>query len=188
MVRIDNIRNHMSQIVINLFNYVHLPTSNLDYERKSIYLDTVSNKLQLFDKEIQGDFSKLIKSIEKDIKEKSLKLSNEDMELSGRTKQIHIILEQNEEFIQLRTELDKLNLGTGFLKKTEKKKREIISRMSEIKSEIAQKIPLDIDDLSMLEKLIYTTNTPISFTHKSGEDGWYVTESDSYNNIKGMIW
>lgn len=188
MVRIDNIRNHLSQMLFNLFNYVHIPTFNLDFEEKCTYLDVVSNKLQLFDKEIQGDFSKLIKSIEKDIRENSLKLTNDDIRLSDRTKKIHEMLEENQEFIQLRKELDELDMSTGFLKKTEKKKREMISRMSEIKGEVAKSIPLNVNDLTMLEKLLYTTDTPISLTHKGGEDGWYVGEADTYNIFKGMIW
>lgn len=168
-----------------MFIYLHF---NLDFEEKCTYLDAVSNKLQLFDKEIQGDFSKLINSIEKDIRENSLKLTNDDIQISNRTRKIHEILEENQEFVQLRKELDELNISTGFLKKTEKKKREIVARMSEIKNNVAKNIPLKVNDLTMLEKLLYTTDTPISLTHKGGEDGWYVGEVDPYNNFKGMIW
>ncbi|MGC6174032.1 hypothetical protein [Lacrimispora sp. 38-1] len=188
MVRIDNIRNHMSQILFNIFNYVHVPTFNLNFEEKCTYLDTVGNKLQLFDKEIQEDFSKLIKSIEKEIKEKHLKLTNDDMQFSDRTKKIHEMLEANQEFVKLRKELEELDMSKGFLKKTEKKKRAIVARMSEIKNDVAKNIPLKVDDLTMIEKLLYTTDTAISFTHKGGDDDWYVGEADPNNHFKGMIW
>lgn len=187
MVRMDNIRNYMSGMIWNLFNYVHMPTFNLDFDAKCTYLDEVSNKLKVFDKEIQKDFSILIKSVEKDIRENSLKLSNDDIQLSNRTKRIHEVLEGNSEYLQLREEFESLDASTGFLKKTEKKKREIIARMSKIKGEIAKSIPIEVDDLTMLEKILYTTDTPISITHKGGEDGWYVVETDSFD-FKGKIW
>ena len=59
------------------------------------------------------------------------------------------------------------------LVKYEKEKRKISKRIHEILNVVAKGYPLDVEKLSLLEKIMYAAEEGFVLTHKGGEEEWY---------------
>lgn len=181
MVRLHNIRTQMMEIMNNLFQYVHIPIFNLEYDEKCKFLDTVTEGIQEFNRTTGKEFLQLIQQKEEEIKKTAYKISAEDFNFSNRTKEIYKQLNENEEYKRLMEQLENLENYKGFLKTYDKEKRKITNRIQEIFNKIIQNYPIEINNITEIEKIMYSMSGPFRLTHKGGEEGWYVIESDGYD-------
>ena len=55
--------------------------------------------------------------------------------------------------------------------------------MKKILNDVAKDYPLNLEQVTMLEKLMYTTDEGFIMTHQSGDDGWYVIPKTDYKPL-----
>lgn len=180
IVRLHNIRCEMLGSLNNLWHYTYNPVFHLSMDERCEYLGWVLERAEAFQKEVIDRFSVIWNKKEQEIKENALILSNADMRFSSRTHAIIEKLNNNQEFLKLREELKGLEETRQPLIKYKKKRTVIVGKMKEILNEVSKEYPIDIEQLTMLEKLMYTVEDGFVMTHKGGEDEWYVTTKSEY--------
>lgn len=183
IVRLHNIRFQLAGALNNMWHYTYNPAFHLSMEERCEYLDWAHERAEAFQNEIVEKFSGLWKDVKNDIKENALKISNADIGFSPRTLAIIEELNNNQEYLKLREELNNLEEKKQPLIKYKKKQAKIAGRMKEILNEIAKEYPIDLEQVTTLEKLMYATEEGFVMTHKSGDDGWYVIPKTEYKSI-----
>lgn len=180
IVRLHNIRYQMEMTLNNLMHYTYNPTFHMNMDQRCEYLDWVYDEAELFQKTVGNEFFKLWKATEKDIKENAMTLCSSDIEYSPRTIAIIEELHNNAEYLELKEKLEKLEKKKQPLIKYEKARCKIVSKMKKILNDVAKEHPIDLEQVTMLEKLMYTSENGFVLTHRGGEDNWYVIQNSEY--------
>ena len=183
IVRLWNIRGKFAQMWTNLMFYSYAPTFHMTMEQRTEYLDWMDDATEKLQHDMQNEFGRLWEETESTIKSNCIKLTKEDMELSERTKYIIEQLHNNSEYLELRQRLHELEEKKQPLVKYEKEKRKISKRIHEILNVVAKGYPLDVEKLSLLEKIMYAAEEGFVLTHKGGEEEWYLVPYDEYKPV-----
>ncbi len=183
IVRLHNIRVQMLDTLNNLWNYTYIPTFHLSMGERCKYLDWVQERTKICKEEIIKEFSGIWEKKQTDIKENALKISISDIGYSPRTLAIIEELNNNQEYLNLREELHNLEEKKQPLIKYKKKQAKIVEKMKKILNDVAKDYPLNLEQVTMLEKLMYTTDEGFIMTRQSGDDGWYVIPKTDYKPL-----
>ncbi len=180
IVRLYNINIKFMQMWNNLLHYCYNPTFHMTLEQRSDYLDWMDSSTEILKRTMQNEFGRLAKENENDIKNNCMKLSVEDLNYSDRTHRIIDALYKNSEYVELRQRLRELNEKEQPRAKDEKEKLKIAKRLKMILNEVSKEYPIEIEKLTILEKMMYVSESGFVITHKSGDDGWYLVPHDEY--------
>lgn len=183
IVRLWNIRGKFAQMWTNLMYYSYSPTFHMTMEQRVNYLEWMDSATENLQHNMQNEFGRLWEETETAIKSSCIKLTKEDMELSERTKFIIEALHNNSEYLELRQRLYELEEKKQPLIKYEKERAKIAKRIKEILNMVAKGYPLDVEKLSLLEKIMYAADEGFVLTHKGGEDEWYLVPYDEYKPV-----
>ena len=180
IVRLSNIRAEMESMLNNFHNFAYNPTFHVPYAERCEYLDEVIETIKNVKRELDTAFMDKKRYHENNACENVVKLSQSDLKFSDRSLSIMEELHSNSKYMELRNQLDTLESKKQPLLSYEKKRSKIIKEITEILNVTSKDYPINIDEITILERLMYTTEDGFCITHKSGDDGWYVRNLENY--------
>lgn len=170
----------------NLCYAFTVPGMNFTFDDKCNCLDDLITQLEEVEEWSHKELGRLMRNRQEYIKNNSIKLTFEEVQFSEQSKEISRLLNSNEEYIKLRSELKEIENGKGFLYDKEKQKLRINKKIVKIFHSITDAIPLDVEKMTKIEKIMCLCDGSMVIQHEGGTDDWYVVFDDPYN-WKGII-
>lgn len=172
---------------------MEISTSFLSYDEQRDYWVQFSDDLDAFLKQKESEYMAKERICKKEALEDAPRLIKEDVEFSVRSHAIINELKKNEEFMSLKSEYIDMFLQSNkktaqIRKKNEKRKKEIIDRQYEIFHEITKEHPLNVEQMTTLEKFMAVYNDKrFTLTYVQEEEQWALLETDKFYK-KERIW
>lgn len=174
MVRFENLCNALQYAYHNMFMLMHAPGMYMPWEQRWKTMDEIVNLAKEFDKQIQKVAGDRFKEAKKNLIKNGYSMPMHQN--PERLNKIYAELYSIEEFVKLKSELDEISESKDFLEKYRKKKSKIVKRMDEIFQSVVKKYPIDLDEISDIEKIMLVADGPFSLKYFSDEDRLYVDE------------
>lgn len=181
LLRFGLLNTIYNRMIGNLCYAFTVPGMNFTFKNKCDFLDGLLLQMEALEKQTHKDLGTLMREREEHIKKNSLKLTFEEVQFSERSKEISRILNSNEEYIKLCSQLDGIKDGKGFLYDKEKQRIRINKKIMEIFHSITDSIPLNVDEMTPIEKIMCLCDGSMMIHHEGGTDDWYVVFDDPYN-------
>ncbi len=173
-VRMWNIQCELMRMCHDVNAYMKVPTFNLTYDNKIDYLEQAMNITEKYADSIRQAFTKILEKRKAEIKENSIPITFDEMGFSGRSIKIIEVLHENEEYMKIKEELEELKKEKGFLKKYEKERCKKEERLMEIFREESSKFPVEIQNMTKIEKIMCLSEGAFSIYYESNEQQAYV--------------
>jgi len=145
-----------------------------------------------FLKNKESEYMSLERQCRKRVFEDAPRLTMEEASFSVRSKIIISYLHDNEEYVSLRKEYEALFSSSKKktakqLKIDEKRKQEIICRQYEIFDSIAKSLPLEVENLTPIEKYMCVCNGHFSLHYLRDENQWALLVDDKYYRTERIL-
>lgn len=174
-VRMWNMQYDFMRLMHDMTYYMQMPTFNLTYDNKVEFLDRAMEKTEEYVKEVRQAFTDIWKEREQYVKQNSIPITLEEMEFSQRSIDIINTLYKNDEYVKIKDRLKELRDDKGFIKKYEKEKSRLESRIIEIFREEAKQFPIDVDKMTKIEKIMCLSDGAFQIHYDGTEKQAYVT-------------
>ncbi len=138
-------------------HFMEIGTSFLAYEEQKNFWSCWKDDFRKFMNEKEHEYMEAERAAKARILDKAPRFSMQDVELSERSRIVIEKLQENNEYVALRQEYENLFLPpkkrtASGTKATKKRKRQIIKRQYEIFDEITKQLPINVDEMSPLER------------------------------------
>lgn len=174
-VRMWNMQYDFMRLMHDMTYYMQMPTFNLTYNNKVDFLDRAVEITEEYVKEVRQEFTDIWKEREQYVKQNAIPITLEEMEFSQRSIDIINILYKNDEYVKIKSQLKELREDKGFIKKYEKEKSRLESRLIEIFREEAKQFPIDVDKMTKIEKIMCLSDGAFLVHYDGAEKQAYVT-------------
>lgn len=181
LLRFGSLNAAYSRIINNLAYAFTVPGMYFTFKDKCDFFDDLLQQMLILENQTQRDLGKLMKEREEYVKKNSLKLTFEEVQFSSRSKEISRLLNANEEYIQLRSQVEELEKGKGFIYDKEKQKIKLNQKIMKIFHDITEDIPINVEEMTKIEKIMCLCDGRLLIHHEGGTDDWYVMFDDSYD-------
>ena len=174
-VRMWNMQYEFMRLMHDMTYYMQMPTFNLTYDNKVEFLDRAMEITKEYVEEVREAFTDIWKEREQYVKQNSIPITLEEMEFSQRSVDIINTLYKNEEYVRIKDRLKELRNDKGFIKKYEKEKSRLESRLIEIFREEVKQFPIDVDKMTTIEKIMCLSDGAFQIHYDGTEKQAYVT-------------
>lgn len=174
-VRMWNMQYNFMRLMHDMTYYMQTPTFNLTYDNKVEYLDRAMEITEEYVKTVRQAFTDIWKERVQHVKQDAIPITLEEMQFSGRSIDIINILYKNDEYVKIKEQLKKLKGDKGFIKKYEKEKSRLESRLIEIFREEVKQFPIDVDKMTKIEKIMCLSDGAFQVHYDGTEKQAYVT-------------
>ncbi len=188
-IRIFNIQVEFYKMLNNTANILSFPTFRLTYEDRMDCLEAIADLTKRYSDEVKSICGDIVNRRKEIIKKNSYPITLEEFTFSERFTKIHERLQGNEEFCRLQEEINALKHNHDFLNKNEKKRIKVVKRIKEIIKEVSDDYPIDVENLTTIERLMMLSDTPFVVHFSNGEGSIEFTDDvSSFERIYSMIW
>lgn len=174
-VRMWNMQYNFMRLMHDITYYMQMPTFNLTYDNKVEYLDRAMEITEEYVKTVRQAFTDIWKERARYVKQNAIPITLEEMQFSERSIDIINILYKNDEYVKIKERLKKLKGDKGFIKKYEKEKSRLESRLIEIFREEVKQFPIDVDKMTKIEKIMCLSDGAFQVHYDGTEKQAYVT-------------
>lgn len=178
--------NRLHRSMYSIANFMEVAPSFMPYEDEKEYWIKFSEDLDSFLNKKEAEYMEQERAFRSEILADAPRLTKEEMEFSMRSYDIMRELESNEEFMMLRQEYIDMYLQdrkrtAQSRKKDEKRKKQIIDRQYEIFRKVTKNHPLDVEQMTTIEKIM-TVNHDERFTlfYVQSEGQWAIIKTRKF--------
>ena len=173
-------------------NLMEIAGSFVSYQDQKAFWEKWKNDFISFTKKKESEYLELERNSKELVLKDAPRLSPEELEFSKRSQDIISALSDNEEYVTLKDEYEELFLRpekktASLLKKTEKRKKEIIKRLYEIFDSEVAKLPIDVDAMSDLEKYMCVCDGHFRLFYVKEEKQMALIVDDKYFQMERML-
>lgn len=186
MVRFENFSSALQFAYMNMFKIMHAPGMYMPWEQRWQTMDEIVDAAKEFDEKIQKIAGDRFKEAKNNLIENGYSIPiHQNPE---RLYKIYEELYSIEEFVELKSKLDEISESKDFLEKYRKRRTKIVNRMNEIFQSVVKKYPIDLDEISDIEKIMLVADGPFSLKYFSGEDRIYIDEDVMPDRYYRRFW
>ena len=190
-VRLFNIQAEYMRLLHDITMLFEVPTFDLTYDDRMECLAQIDTLTEKYTDDARKIYSDVVKKREEIIRKNSYPITLEEIAFSDRKIQINNELYANEEFCMLQSELNEMKRNKGFLKHYEKERILRERRITEIFKEIASKYPIDVDNMTKLERIMVLAEDSFRIHIDGATKEAYVyfdTDVSWFDEHDTMIW
>ena len=188
-IRLFNIQSDFYKMLNNTTAIMSSPAFRLTYADRMDCLEAIAELTKSYSTEVNKICSDIVKRRKAIIKKNSFPITMEEFVFSERFSKIQDRLHENEEFCNLQDGINELKHNGGFLNKNEKKRIKLLNRIKEIVNEVSGDYPVDLDNMTKIEKIMMLSDTPF-VVHFSGGEGYieFTDDVSAFEKMYSMIW
>lgn len=177
----------------SIANIMEVAPPFMPYEDEKKFWMKFSDDLDSFLNQKEKEYMEQERAFRKEILADAPRLTKEEVEFSMRSYNIMNELAKNDEFMKLKQEyMDMYLQGNKKTaqgrKKNEKRKKQIIDRQYEIFRKITREHPLDIEQMTTIEKIMtVNSDTRFSLFYVQADGNWAIIETKKFYRTE-RIW